>query len=234
LSPDTIVSGAANPQAFNRYSYTLNNPLRYTDPSGHMVQNEADGGCAKRSACVPYIPPPLHPELPKRPPSTEDDEEDDETSIEPAPALIPNPITNYCEDSSSGLACLANAAQDIATLTDIVGVGLIETPAVAVGCFEGGPLGCVIAEVGVWATWNLTLNNVEAAASLASFGFTVLDDLSNNGGLGENSATSLATLAAGQLPLTPSWDLVVDTYASGYNHGSFNGVSTIWTDGFFK
>jgi hypothetical protein len=27
--------GPANPQALNRYSYVLNNPLRYTDPSGH-------------------------------------------------------------------------------------------------------------------------------------------------------------------------------------------------------
>jgi hypothetical protein len=27
--------GPANPQALNRYSYTLNNPVRYTDPSGH-------------------------------------------------------------------------------------------------------------------------------------------------------------------------------------------------------
>ncbi|MBA3943795.1 MAG: hypothetical protein H0X37_04455 [Herpetosiphonaceae bacterium] len=27
--------GPANPQALNRYSYTLNNPLRYTDPTGH-------------------------------------------------------------------------------------------------------------------------------------------------------------------------------------------------------
>ncbi|MEW5989412.1 MAG: hypothetical protein AB1791_22525, partial [Chloroflexota bacterium] len=26
-----------NPQQFNRYSYGLNNPLRYTDPSGHCV-----------------------------------------------------------------------------------------------------------------------------------------------------------------------------------------------------
>jgi len=27
--------GPANPQALNRYSYVLNNPLRYTDPTGH-------------------------------------------------------------------------------------------------------------------------------------------------------------------------------------------------------
>ncbi len=27
--------GPANPQALNRYAYCLNNPLRYTDPSGH-------------------------------------------------------------------------------------------------------------------------------------------------------------------------------------------------------
>ncbi|MBA3945146.1 MAG: hypothetical protein H0X37_11355 [Herpetosiphonaceae bacterium] len=29
--------GPANPQALNRYSYVLNNPLRYTDPTGHSV-----------------------------------------------------------------------------------------------------------------------------------------------------------------------------------------------------
>jgi len=35
ISPDTIIRDPANPQCFNRYSYCLNNPLKYTDPSGH-------------------------------------------------------------------------------------------------------------------------------------------------------------------------------------------------------
>jgi len=37
ISPDSVVPGAADPQNFNRYSYTRNNPLRYTDPSGHCT-----------------------------------------------------------------------------------------------------------------------------------------------------------------------------------------------------
>jgi RHS repeat-associated protein len=30
--------GPSNPQDLNRYSYALNNPLKYTDPSGHLLQ----------------------------------------------------------------------------------------------------------------------------------------------------------------------------------------------------
>ena len=35
LSADTIVPNTSNPQSFNRYSYVLNNPLLYPDPTGH-------------------------------------------------------------------------------------------------------------------------------------------------------------------------------------------------------
>ena len=35
ISPDSIVPNPEDPQSFNRYSYCLNNPLKYTDPSGH-------------------------------------------------------------------------------------------------------------------------------------------------------------------------------------------------------
>ena len=36
LQPDSIVPDPANPQSLNRYSYVYNNPLTYTDPSGHF------------------------------------------------------------------------------------------------------------------------------------------------------------------------------------------------------
>jgi RHS repeat-associated protein len=38
ISPDTIVPNPANPQDLNRYSYVGNNPLNYTDPSGHSLK----------------------------------------------------------------------------------------------------------------------------------------------------------------------------------------------------
>ena len=36
VSADTIVPGAGNPQAFNRYAFVFNNPLKYVDPSGNV------------------------------------------------------------------------------------------------------------------------------------------------------------------------------------------------------
>jgi RHS repeat-associated protein len=35
VQADTIVPEPGNPQALNRYAYTVNNPLKYIDPSGH-------------------------------------------------------------------------------------------------------------------------------------------------------------------------------------------------------
>ncbi|MFB0534609.1 MAG: RHS repeat domain-containing protein [Anaerolineae bacterium] len=41
LQADTLVPHPRNPQAWNRYSYCLNNPLKYTDSSGHQGQAAA-------------------------------------------------------------------------------------------------------------------------------------------------------------------------------------------------
>lgn len=37
FSPDNYVQQPTNSQNFNRYSYCLNNPLKYTDPSGELL-----------------------------------------------------------------------------------------------------------------------------------------------------------------------------------------------------
>ena len=37
IQPDTIVPNPGDPQSLNRYTYVNNNPLRYTDPTGHYV-----------------------------------------------------------------------------------------------------------------------------------------------------------------------------------------------------
>jgi RHS repeat-associated protein len=46
ISADTIVPGAGNPQALNRYSYVLNAPTRYTDPTGHFCYDLSYGAGA--------------------------------------------------------------------------------------------------------------------------------------------------------------------------------------------
>lgn len=38
LSPDPFISDFYNPQELNRYSYVLNNPFKYKDPTGHFFQ----------------------------------------------------------------------------------------------------------------------------------------------------------------------------------------------------
>jgi RHS repeat-associated protein len=42
VSADSIVPSAGKPQAFNRYSYVFNNPLKYVDPSGHDPNCDED------------------------------------------------------------------------------------------------------------------------------------------------------------------------------------------------
>ncbi|WP_200896779.1 RHS repeat domain-containing protein [Methanosarcina sp. 2.H.A.1B.4] len=42
VQPDTLLPDPYNPQALNRYSYALNNPVKYTDPSGHIVDTALD------------------------------------------------------------------------------------------------------------------------------------------------------------------------------------------------
>jgi RHS repeat-associated protein len=52
ISPDTLVPDPGNPQSHNRYSYVLNSPVNYTDPSGHREIG------ADENDLLPNQPPP--------------------------------------------------------------------------------------------------------------------------------------------------------------------------------
>ena len=50
ISADTIVPDPTNPQTLNRYTYALNNPVKYTDPSGHDTECAiGESGCHFKS-----------------------------------------------------------------------------------------------------------------------------------------------------------------------------------------
>jgi len=51
ISADTVVPNWTNPQSLNRYSYCLNNPLKYVDPSGHWWETAFDFICLSIDAC---------------------------------------------------------------------------------------------------------------------------------------------------------------------------------------
>jgi RHS repeat-associated protein len=55
IQPDSIVPDLTNSQAWNRYSYVLNSPIKYVDPSGHIPEWECGfsyGGCGTEGKIV--------------------------------------------------------------------------------------------------------------------------------------------------------------------------------------
>ncbi len=44
VQPDSLIPGMDNPQRWDRLGYVLNNPLRYTDPSGHREAGPCERG----------------------------------------------------------------------------------------------------------------------------------------------------------------------------------------------
>jgi RHS repeat-associated protein len=54
IQPDDIIPDPSNPQSYNLYSYVLNNPLRYADPSGHWGKEVADWWSARVNTAAEF------------------------------------------------------------------------------------------------------------------------------------------------------------------------------------
>ena len=61
IQPDTIVPQPGNPQDLNRYSYTRNNPVKYTDPTGHCTPGEDCPEDSNKADPLPVLVPPQPP-----------------------------------------------------------------------------------------------------------------------------------------------------------------------------
>ena len=87
IQADTIVPfESLGVQAYDRYAYTNNNPIRYVDPTGHTVAEDTEGGCGLPN-CIISLDPPFDPSIGGNNESSKEEEKASETS-EKRPSLV--------------------------------------------------------------------------------------------------------------------------------------------------
>ena len=249
LQPDTIVPGAGNPQAWNRYSYVGNNSISRNDPSGNTSCNKvissnkpvSEEDCGDDALDYSeYIAPSPVAFWPPKPPGKDNKKDKNglcngpeirclppqqvvhPTSIIP-PTLLDIAAQAFCGVEHWTWGCTGTVLQDAATTVDLLGA-TGEAGLITVGCVDAGPPGCAAGLAASWVLWGQSGNPIETGLSWASTGATLFDDLSTPGSNGKNFATSLTGTLLGQVSPDPIIDLFIDGYESGYNHGVFKSM----------
>jgi RHS repeat-associated protein/uncharacterized repeat protein (TIGR01451 family) len=152
LQPDSIVPGAGNPQAFNRYSYVLNSPVVFNDPSGHMQGCGINGedACVSNTPTLPVPNPNPAPSAGTGGDGRQGGEAGDFYSATVLPTVAPPPLVPQPSQNGNGMSGAESSADD-------------ETPNVTIppttGVIYGGndEVGYMIAGKGSYTTyvfWN--------------------------------------------------------------------------------
>ncbi len=152
----------SNPQSLNRYSYVMNNPLRYNDPSGHRACGDGEDADCNGHKQDPNKNP--HPYTPKTKPHKES------TSNKPAVELLRNASTML--DAAAWSIDLFDVGVVVAGGIFGAGVGLPFT--------EGGPEVPVVtglAGMGIAELYVQAPMQVANVLSTVSTGFTAVADV---------------------------------------------------------
>lgn len=216
LSRDPFPGFQTQPASLSSYLYAYNNPVLLTDPSGKnplllagLLGSPISGFSFNEGMCP----------------------------LEAITTLLNNfngpPPPWFTEENIvKFLYTLAWITQDIATGIDLVySVAEVYILANAIG---GGPEAVLLTFIGMEIFYNDTGGNgAESTFSFISLIFTYVADTLDDGSIGENTSTALATTITGAAVFDPMVDLAIDSYASGYNHGIFNGIDTLMNGGPF-
>jgi hypothetical protein len=229
IQPDTIIPGMANPQSWNRYSYVLNSPTTYRDPSGHgqcRTQEECDelglGGPMGGSGNSTDID------------NDDDDDEDDDDrcKINPDCQLrssggggkplpeIAHTEGFYCGNGPNGLYnffdCAANVTQDLALLIDTP-FAIAEYYLIVLACMGSAcGLGVALSD----AAFNASGANVAETvlSTVLATIFSVGADRAKDGQLGGDSKSAVTLAILGVMSPDPLLDFAVDGIGAGLNH----------------
>jgi len=201
ISADTIVPNQFNPQSLNRYSYVLNNPLKYTDPTGHMqacADGDIGGGCGLPGI---YVPP-----EPSEPPDS--DLQKEKTA-----------------KAAANTAALLNLFAFDVSVAGLVVVGTTTSAGTALQPGGGTTVGLATGLLSYQF-----FNVVENALGVASTGLTIYADslLGNTyidpstGGfsLGQDTVASVTGTILGLLSNEPITDTIINGASAGYSFGS--------------
>jgi hypothetical protein len=114
------VPSVANPQSLNRYSYVVNNPLRFADPTGHRPVEEQGGthGCSNSKYCQNGRP---------KSPSTKKSNDKDEISL----GFDTRDICNYgnCKSAATAAGLAATALDSFAFGMNLTFMGIVDASA---------------------------------------------------------------------------------------------------------